>query len=73
VLRRRRPDAARPFRTPLHPLTPLVFLVGTTAGLAAIVWGEWRDGNRAPVVGLAIAALGFPCHDVWRRWKERTR
>ena len=40
VLRRRMPDAPRPFRTPAYPWVPLVFLVGTLAGLAAIVWGE---------------------------------
>ena len=40
VLRRRLPDAPRPFRTPLYPLVPIVFLVGTLAGLVAIVWGE---------------------------------
>jgi len=40
VLRRRRPDAHRPFRTPGYPWVSLAFLAGTLAGLAAIVWGE---------------------------------
>jgi APA family basic amino acid/polyamine antiporter len=68
VLRRRMPDAPRPFRTPLYPLVPLVFVVGTLVGLGTIVWGEWSDGNRSPVWGLAIAAAGFPVYAVYRRW-----
>jgi hypothetical protein len=40
VLRRRWPDAPRPFRTPGYPGTPLVFILGTGVGLVAIVAGE---------------------------------
>jgi amino acid transporter len=40
VLRRRRPDAPRPFRTPGYPWVPLVFIAGTLVGLVAIVAGE---------------------------------
>jgi APA family basic amino acid/polyamine antiporter len=71
VLRRRMPDAPRPFRTPLYPLVPLVFVVGTLFGLGTIVWAEWRDGNRSPVLGLAITAAGFPLHAVYRRIAAR--
>jgi hypothetical protein len=47
---------------------PLVFVVGTTVGLATIVWGEWADGNWSPIVGLGIAATGFPAYRfVFRR------
>jgi APA family basic amino acid/polyamine antiporter len=67
ALRRKMPDAERPFRTPAYPLVPLVFLIGTGAGLAAIVWGEWVDGNRSPVYGLLLSSLGFPVYAVWRR------
>jgi APA family basic amino acid/polyamine antiporter len=67
VLRRRMPDAPRPFRTPLYPLVPLIFVVGTLIGLGTIVWGEWIDGNRSPVYGLLIAAAGFPIYALYRR------
>jgi hypothetical protein len=60
----------RPYRTPLYPIVPLIFLVGTTLGLAAIVWGEWVDGNRSPVYGLLIAAAGFPVYWFWKRRKS---
>jgi len=67
VLRIKKPDVERPFKTPAYPWVPLVFLVGATAGLAAIVWGEWVDGNRSPVYGLLIAVAGFPVFWLWRK------
>ncbi len=73
VLRRRMPDAARPFRTPLYPWVPLVFLCGTFAGLVAIVRGEIDRPlpNYSPLWGLLIAAAGFPVYWAWRRLTPR--
>jgi APA family basic amino acid/polyamine antiporter len=69
VLRRRWPDARRPFRTPGYPWTPLVFILGTAAGLIAIVAQEIDRPlpNYSPLWGLLIAAAGFPVYAVWRR------
>ncbi len=69
VLRRRMSEAARPFRTPGYPWTPLLFLAGTAAGLFAIVWGETSraEPNYSPLIGLLIAAAGFPVYVAWRR------
>ncbi len=67
VLRRKMPDAPRPFRTPLYPWVPLFFLLGTVAGLSAIVGGQIQVGNFSPLYGLAIAAAGFPVHYLWKR------
>jgi APA family basic amino acid/polyamine antiporter len=68
VLRKRQPDAPRPFRTPAYPWVPLVFLVGTLAGLVAIVAGEIGRPvpNYAPLWGLVLAGAGFPVYRVWR-------
>jgi APA family basic amino acid/polyamine antiporter len=70
VLRRKLPGAARPFRTPGYPWVPLFFIAGTLAGVTAIVWGQIRAGNFAPIYGLGIAAAGFPVHYLWKRWKR---
>ena len=67
VLRRRMPDAPRPYRTPGYPWVPLFFVVGTTAGLAAIIWSRASAGNWRPVIGLGIALAGFPVYWIWRR------
>ena len=67
VLRRKMAAAARPFRTPLYPWVPLVFLIGTVVGLSAIVWGQIQVRNFSPIYGLIIAAAGFPVHHLWKR------
>jgi APA family basic amino acid/polyamine antiporter len=68
VLRARLPEAPRPFRTPGYPWVPLVFLVGTLAGLVAIVLGEIDRPvpNYAPLWGLLLAGAGFPVYRAWR-------
>ena len=69
VLRRKRAELARPFRTPGYPWVPLLFLAGTLVGLVAIVLGELDRAvpNRSPLYGLLIAAAGFPVYALWRR------
>jgi APA family basic amino acid/polyamine antiporter len=55
-LRRREPDLQRPFRTPLYPGPPLVFVTISGASLGLLVW------ERPLTVGLVAvfaAALGF--------------
>jgi APA family basic amino acid/polyamine antiporter len=70
VLRRKMADAPRPFRTPVYPGVPLLFVIGTVVGVSAIVWGQIQVGNFSPVYGLAIAAAGFPVHYLWNRMKR---
>ena len=70
VLRRKMPEASRPFRTPGYPWVPLLFVLGTIIGLSAIVWGQVQVGNYAPIYGLGIAAAGFPVHHLWKRLKR---
>jgi APA family basic amino acid/polyamine antiporter len=72
TLRRTMADVPRPFSTPGYPWVPLVFLVGTTIGLSAIVWGEFKNGNYTPIYGLLIALGGFPVHQLWKRFSGNT-
>ena len=72
VLRRKMPEAPRPFRTPAYPWVPLLFVLGTFVGLSAIVWGQIQVGNFSPIYGLLIAAAGFPVHHLWKRLKRST-
>jgi amino acid transporter len=69
VLRRKEPDAPRPFHTPGYPWVPLVFVLGTAAGLLAIVAGsiEQPVPDYSPLWGLVIAVAGFPVYRLWRR------
>lgn len=70
VLRRKMPDAPRAYRTPGYPLVPLLFVIGTIAGLTAIVWGQINVGNYSPIYGLGIAAAGLPIYHLWQRLKR---
>jgi len=63
VLRVRRPRLARPFRTPLYPVVPIVFIV-------ANVWLLQRllvTGTREALAGVAIIAAGIPVYALFRR------
>jgi APA family basic amino acid/polyamine antiporter len=67
VLRWKMPNAERPYRTPLYPVVPLVFLVGASLGLGAIVYGSVKNGDWSPVTGLGISLLGFPVYYWWKK------
>jgi len=56
-LRRRRPDLARPFRTPGYPVVPALFLLASVGMLAnAVVDRPW---DALIAVGLALLGLPF--------------
>lgn len=63
VFRRTLPDAPRPFRTPLYPLTPALFII---AG-AGIVLNTFFTDMRNALIGTAIIALGVPVFFLWKR------
>jgi basic amino acid/polyamine antiporter, APA family len=67
VLRRKMPDAPRPYRTVGYPWVPLVFVVGTAASLTLILYNSWQKKDYAPLAGLGIVAAGFPVYWIWRR------
>ncbi len=54
VLRRREPDAPRPFRVPLYPVVPALFL-GTSLFM---LWSSLAYAGRGALVGVAVLAAG---------------
>ncbi len=66
VLRRREPDLVRPFRVPLYPLVPLVFL----AGAVMLMIGALSDADRTAFFALGMLLLGLP---VWAAWRHYSR
>jgi APA family basic amino acid/polyamine antiporter len=62
VLRRRRPDAPRPFRVPGYPMTPALFI----AAAAAIVGNTFVARPVQALIGLGIVATGVPAYFVWK-------
>jgi APA family basic amino acid/polyamine antiporter len=63
VLRRTQPDAARPFRVPGYPWTPLLFI----AAAAALVGNTIATQPGRAAIGIAVVLLGVPVYFVWSR------
>jgi len=63
VLRRKRPDLVRPYRTVGYPVLPALFV----AGAASVVYYTFRNFPRESLLGLALILLGLPCYVWWRR------
>jgi APA family basic amino acid/polyamine antiporter len=63
VLRLRKPDRARPFRTPGYPLTPALFILGN----GWVLWNLLASGARSAFIGLGIVLTGLPGYLLFRR------
>jgi amino acid transporter len=58
VLRRRRPDMPRPYRTPGYPFVPLVFIAGTML----VVGTALVERPVTTLVGVGLTLLGVPLY-----------
>jgi APA family basic amino acid/polyamine antiporter len=63
VLRRREPDAPRPFRVPLYPWLPAFALLGSVAFLLGAAWGDPTNTLRAA----GLLALSVPLYLLLKR------
>ncbi len=61
VFRKTHPTAERPFRVPLYPLTPLLFVLAS----AAIVLNTLVTQPERGFVGLGIILVGAPAYMMW--------
>jgi APA family basic amino acid/polyamine antiporter len=69
VLRVRRPDAPRPFRTPGYPVVPLFFVIANVWVLGSVV----AAGSRAALAGVAVIASGVPAFVLFQRASRARR
>lgn len=63
VLRWKRPDMDRPYRTPGYPVLPALFV----AGAAAVTWSSLWNFPRESLLGIALILLGLPYYWWMRR------
>lgn len=63
VFRATLPNAPRPYKTPLYPFTPILFIV---AGLGIVVNTFIADTMNA-MIGAVIIAAGVPVYFLWKR------
>ncbi len=64
VFRATLPNAPRPYKTPLYPFTPLLFIV---AGCGIVVNTFIADTMNA-VIGAVIIAAGVPVYFLWKQF-----
>jgi APA family basic amino acid/polyamine antiporter len=62
VLRRKRPDMPRPYRTLGYPAVPLVFIAGAAILLASTL----VERRRESLMGIGIMAAGLPFYFYWK-------
>jgi APA family basic amino acid/polyamine antiporter len=63
VLRRKRPDAPRPYRAFGYPLIPILYIVLAIAIMVVLIL--YKTQTTWP--GLVIVLLGVPVYLVWSR------
>jgi APA family basic amino acid/polyamine antiporter len=63
VLRARRPDAPRPYRTLGYPVIPILYVLGSFA----LVWNTVVERPTESIAGLGLVALGLPFYWYWSR------
>jgi APA family basic amino acid/polyamine antiporter len=63
VLRRKRPDAERPYRAFGYPFVPLLYIVAATAIMIVLLLYQTQTAGG----GLIIVLLGLPVYWLWSR------
>ncbi|MCS6966211.1 MAG: amino acid permease [Candidatus Kapabacteria bacterium] len=69
VLRRKIPQAERPYRAPGYPVLPLLYILAA----AAIAVDLLIVKPRYTIAGLLLVLSGVPVYLFWRWWQQRSR
>ncbi|HTJ23424.1 MAG TPA: amino acid permease [Gemmatimonadaceae bacterium] len=64
ILRAKRPDIERPYRTIGYPVLPALYIALTTAVMLLILMSP--SSRQDAFFGLAIVVLGVPVYFLWR-------
>jgi len=68
VLRRKQPDAERPYKTFGYPLVPLIYMAA--ASLVMFVLLIYKPDYTWP--GLVIVLIGVPVYFIWQKWGHKS-
>ena len=63
VLRRKRPDLYRPYRTIGYPFVPILFVIGAFVLILSTAF----DRPRESLIGIGLIVLGLPFYFYWRK------
>jgi amino acid transporter len=67
VLRIKRPELVRPYRTLGYPVVPILFV----AGASVLLLTTLRDRPRESLMGIALILLGLPFYFYWRKAAQK--
>ena len=67
ILRRKRPDLPRPYRTFGYPVTPALFLIASVGMMANAIYTNPKDNG----VTFGIILAGIPVYWGWKMWERR--
>jgi len=67
ILRRKRPDLPRPYKTWGYPVTPAIFALAAVFVVGSALIGAFLNS----FLGLVIIALGIPAYLYWHRKRKR--
>lgn len=68
ILRKRRPELPRPYKTVGYPLTPIIFILAALFISLNTLLNEFFNA----LAGLVIILLGLPAYFYWKRKKAKT-
>lgn len=66
VMRRKLPDAERPFKVPLYPVLPIVYVLSAMTVMAGQIYLHWEYSGA----GLLIILSGLPVYLFWKKKSE---
>src|ERR1700730_2267179 len=69
ALRKKRPDADRPYKAPGYPFIPLLYIVAATAIMFVLLLYQTQTAGR----GLVIVLVGVPVYLLWSRRSAATK
>jgi basic amino acid/polyamine antiporter, APA family len=67
VLRRKKPDLPRPYKTVGYPIIPIIFVLVACAFILSTLW----DSPRESLMGMSLIVLGLPFYAYWSRHKKK--
>jgi APA family basic amino acid/polyamine antiporter len=65
VLRRKRPEMPRPYRTFGYPVVPIVFVMSALCLVISTLFNSPRES----LLGVALVLIGLPFYYYWVRWR----
>jgi APA family basic amino acid/polyamine antiporter len=66
VLRKKRPDLCRPYRTIGYPYVPVLFILGASVLLFSTLF----DRPRESFMGIGLILLGLPFYFYWKKRRQ---